>query len=456
MSAPSLADAAHWAQGQLVGVDAPLVGVSTDTRTLCQGELFVALRGPHFDGHDYLDVAAARGAAGALVQRGHQAVLSTIEVDDTRLGLGRLARGWRLQSDAKVIGLTGSNGKTTLKEMIAAILTHNGATLATHGNLNNDIGVPLTLCRLRDERFAVIEMGANHRGEIDYLTGLVKPDVAVLNNAGRAHLEGFGGLEGVARGKAEIMNGLGPNGVFVFNGDDRFAELWRELADGRTQRTFGVKQPADVSSPDEAIRVVWRGHRFETRFPVHCAAGQIEVGIQLAGEHNRMNALAAVAASLEVGASLDTVVPALAAIKPVPGRLCPMSARGGARLIDDSYNANPDSVLAALRVLKTAPGRRTMVLGDLAELGDEAVELHRQIGRSVAEAGIERLYTVGDLSAHAGQAFTGEHKHFDERAALIDYVGAELGSDDSMLVKGSRSARMDELVAAWGEKGAVC
>jgi len=452
-----LSELAALVDGRHVGDDRAFDGVSTDTRTLSEGQLFVALRGPSFDGHDYLATAAARGAAGALVENGRtQDIAGAVEVDDTRLGLGRLAKGWRQRCPATVVGLTGSNGKTTLKEMIAAVLGDNGSTMATRGNLNNDIGVPLTLCRLRDERYAVIEMGANHAGEIDYLTRLVRPDVAILNNAGRAHLEGFGSLEGVARAKAEIMHGLSEQGVFVFNADDRFADLWHQLAAGRRQCTFGVRQPADVSSPAGDYEVVWQGHRFEARFPVRSDQGSVDVSLHLAGEHNRMNALAAIAASLEAGASLATVPAALRRIEPVPGRLCPLVGPDGARLIDDSYNANPDSVIAALRVLQTAPGRRTLVLGDLAELGEDAVDLHRQIGEWVAEAGVDRLLTVGRLSAAAGQAFGGEYEHFDSREGLADRLGATLDSQDSVLVKGSRSARLDELVAVLRQPEAAC
>ena len=456
MSRLQLSDLAELVDGRLFGMDTVFDGVSTDTRTLQGGQLFVALRGPNFDGHEFVGEAVRRGAAGALVEARPDAPIGSVQVADTRIGLGRLAHGWRMGCRAKVVGLTGSNGKTTLKEMIAAILAEHGAVLATQGNLNNDIGVPLTLCRLRDEPFAVVEMGANHAGEIDYLTRLVRPDVAVLNNAGRAHLEGFGSLEGVARAKAEILNGLATDGLFVYNGDDRFADLWRGLAGSRRRRSFGVREPADVSSPDGEYSVVWQRDHFEARFPVICEAGEIEIGLRLAGEHNRMNALAAVAASLEVGATLGSCAQALAGIEPVPGRLCPVRGVNGARVIDDSYNANPDSVLAALRVLVSAPGRRTLVLGDLAELGADAAALHRQIGEQVSAAGIDRLLTVGRLSAVAGEAFLGEHRHFVDRAVLADALSAELGDEDSVLVKGSRSARLDELVGSLRERDTAC
>jgi UDP-N-acetylmuramoyl-tripeptide--D-alanyl-D-alanine ligase len=451
-----LAAAAAAVDGRLVGKDAAFTGVSSDTRALRPGSLFVALRGPNFDGHDFLAAAAAAGAAGALVESAADTELPGIVVADTLQALGRLANHWRACSAARVIGLTGSNGKTTLKEMLAAILACRGRVMATLGNLNNAIGVPLTLCRLGDEQFAVIEMGANHAGEIDYLTRLVQPDIAILNNAGRAHLEGFGSLEGVARAKAEIINGLGDAGTFVFNADDRFAPMWRELATGRRQRTFGVSQPADVASAAGDYRVDWREGGFEARFAVTCEQGSAEVALRLAGAHNRMNALAAIAAALEAGATLADAVEGLSTLRPVPGRLCPVPAMSGATLVDDSYNANPDSVLAALQVLAAAPGRRTLVLGDLAELGADAGRLHRQLGESAAAAGMDRLLTCGVLSREASQVFPGEARHFDDRDALVEALRADLGADDVILVKGSRSARMDEVVASLAAGVGVC
>ena len=441
-----LSELASMVGGRLVGGDRFFDGVNTDTRSLQQGQLFVALRGPNFDGHDYLAAAQSRGAAGALVERRGDTPLSTVEVADGLLALGRLGQQWRQRCPARVIAITGSNGKTTLKEMTAAILARQGDVLATRGNLNNAIGVPLTLCRLRKEPFGVIELGANHPGEIHYLSGLVKPDVAVLNNAGRAHLKGFGSLEGVARAKAEIIDGLGPDGFFVFNADDRFAGLWREIAQGHRQRTFGVVQAADVSSPAGAYSIVWGDAGFQAHFPVHCEQGEIDVRLRLAGEHNRMNALAAIAGSLALGVGLEDAEQALAGLAPVAGRLCPLPGVNGARLIDDSYNANPDSVMAALRVLAAAPGRRTLVLGDLAELGTDAPQLHRQLGERAAALGIDRLFTVGELSGHAAQGFSGESRHFSDREALSEMLLHDLSAEDSVLVKGSRSARMDEVV----------
>jgi len=299
-------------------------------------------------------------------------------------------------------------------------------------------------------------MGANHRGEIDYLSGLVRPDIAVLNNAGRAHLEGFGSIEGVARAKAEIINGLAPDGVFVFNADDRFAGLWAGLGARYSRMTFGVASPADVSSPALSYEVVWRGGIFHARFPVVCAQGEIEVHLRLAGEHNRMNALAAIAASLAAGADLADAEQALAELEPVAGRLCPLAGPGGARVIDDSYNANPDSVVAALRVLSAAPGRRTLVLGDLAELGIKAQQLHHELGERATEFGIDRLLTTGEFSRHAGLSFSGEHRHYTDHSALVDELMKDLSEEDSVLVKGSRAAHMEDVVERLRAREIAC
>jgi UDP-N-acetylmuramoyl-tripeptide--D-alanyl-D-alanine ligase len=441
---------------RLHGGDAQVASVSTDTRTLNPGDLFVALVGPNFDGHDYLAMAADRGACAALVARRVECGLPLLEVGDTRRALGRLARAWRQRAGARVIGLTGSNGKTTLKEMLASILAQVGSVMATRGNLNNDIGVPLTLTRLQDESFAVIEMGANHAGEIDYLTRITCPDIAVLNNAGRAHLEGFGSLEGVARAKGEIINGIRPGGVFVLNADDRFAPLWRGFAGNHEILSFGVDRPADVHSPREVVEVAWTDAGFSSCFPVQTPDGEFDVALRLAGHHNRMNALAAAAAALAAGADGTAIAAGLAALAPVRGRLCPVRGRAGVRLVDDSYNANPDSVAAALGVLGAAPGRRTLVLGDLAELGDDDARLHAEIGELARAAGIHRLLTCGERSAAASRAFGANGRHFDGQQALIDFLLADAGGEDSILVKGSRSARMERVVNALAEEVPAC
>ena len=439
-----------------LGADAEIGAVSTDTRSLQPGDLFVALVGERFDGHDYLDIARQKGASAALVSRPLDMSLPRLEVADTRCALGVLARSWRERSPARVVAITGSNGKTTVKELTAAVLGRGGEVMATRGNLNNDIGLPLTLTRLQEQRYAVVELGANHPGEIDYLTRIACPDVAVLNNAGRAHLEGFGSLDGVARAKAEILNGLSPDGVFVFNADDRYAPLWRSLAAGRHTSLFGMDRPADISSDADGAWLVWDAHGFRQRFAVRTPAGELEVELQLAGRHNRMNALAATAAALSAGADLDAVRDGLAAVAPVRGRLCPVPGRDGLRLVDDSYNANPDSVAAAIEVLSSAPGRRALVLGDLAELGAGAESLHTEVGRRARAAGVDRLYTCGRLSAAASGAFGAGACHFDEQAALVAALEDELRAGDTVLVKGSRSAGMERVVAALATEAATC
>jgi len=457
MIAFQLSEAADLLHGQLRGEDASFVAVGTDTRTLSPGELFVAIKGPNFDGHDFLSVAAQQGAVGALVDREVDIELPVIRVNDSLHALGELASAWRAKSSAFVIGITGSNGKTTLKEMCAAILAQeSNKVLATRGNLNNDIGMPLTLMRLQDEKFAVIEMGANHAGEIRYLTNIARPDVAVLNNAGRAHLEGFGSLEGVARAKAEIMEGLSEHGTFVFNADDRFAGLWRELAVGRKRVSFGVQRPAEVSSAPDSYRIEWGEAGFVAAFDVDAWGQNFEINLRLAGEHNRMNALAAIAACRLAGADLPQIRTGLASLKPVAGRLAPLVGRGGARLIDDSYNANPESVIAALKVLSAAPGRRTLVLGDLGELGSEQRALHAELGLRASEAGIDRLISCGTLSQAASESFAGESLHFDNQDALLEQLGERLTSEDSVLIKGSRASAMDRVVKALSAGATAC
>jgi UDP-N-acetylmuramoyl-tripeptide--D-alanyl-D-alanine ligase len=442
----TLAGVAAALEGRLLGGDAAFTAVSTDSRHLAPGELFVALTGPRFDGNDYVGQAAVHGAVAAVVSRPVDVAMPCLLVPDTRIALGRLGSLWREASRARVVAVTGSNGKTTLKEMVAAILRERGPVLSTAGNLNNDIGVPLTLLRLQDEPYAVIEMGANHLGEIRYLTGLARPDVAVLNNAGRAHLEGFGSEENIARGKAEILTGLGPQGTFVYDGDSRWVPLWRELAAGRRCRTFGLDPATDVTSPG-AARLDWTERGFHSRFAIRAAEGTIEVELALAGAHNRRNALAAAAATLALGATLEQVRAGLAAVRPVRGRLEPLRRRDGAWVIDDSYNANPDSVAAAIAVLAAAPGRRVLVLGDLAELGAESAALHAGVGDEARAAGIEVLYTVGTTSAAASRAFGAGATHLADQGALLEALRGAVGPGDVVLVKGSRSAGMDRVVA---------
>lgn len=440
-----LSTAADEMNARHVGADALFSAVSTDTRNLAEGELFVALAGPNFDGHEYLELAHEIGAAGAMVDHEVVTPLPLLLVDDTLKGLGSLSSLWRQAFSAPVVAVTGSNGKTTVKEMIASILSRRGEVLATQGNLNNHIGMPLTLLRLQEQAYAVVEMGANNPGEIAYLSNIARPDVAVLTNAGRAHLEGFGTLEGVARAKSEIIAGLAADGCFVFNADDRWAGLWRELAGDRQICSFGVEHAADISSRKEAYRIDWNDNGFTTRFPVATPAGELEIELALAGQHNRMNALAAIGAAQAVGAEADEIIQGLASLKPIKGRLQPLAGINGVGLIDDSYNANPDSVGAAIAVLSTAPGRRFLVLGEMAELGSDEAAFYQELGVLAFESGVDHIYAVGAAGA-AANAFGPGGVTFESRDALVDGLLQTLQQGDKVLVKGSRRAGMELVI----------
>ena len=433
--------------GELIGCDTEFRAVSTDTRTIAPGDLFVALKGPNFDGHDYLEKAAECGAAAAIVSRPAPAGLSALIVKDTRIALGRLAALWRKQCIAPLIAVTGSNGKTTVKEMIAAILGRRGKVLASSGNYNNDIGLPLTLMRLQEQDYAVVEMGANKSGEIANLSNIAAPDTVVITNAGRAHIEGFGSLEGVARAKSEILEGLRADGCFVLNADDPWADFWRARAGSHRVKSFGVVHPADVTSPRDALTLQWSESGFVSRFPVSTPDGEGEIRLALAGSHNRMNALAAIAAAQTAGADWDDIQTGLALLKPVPGRLQPLAGDNGIGIINDSYNANPDSVKAAIDMLATAPGRRWLVLGELAEMGEDGSAFYRELGEYANRSGIDRLYALGNAGQAA--AMLGESgATFTTRQQMIDRLRAELRPGDRVLVKGSRSAAMERVVQA--------
>lgn len=442
-----LSAAAGLVNGVVVSDDVAFTAVGTDSRRLSAGMLFVALVGPHFDGHDFVAAARERGACAALVSRPVADPLPQLQVADTRLALGRLAAAWRSRFTGPLIALTGSNGKTTLKEMIAAILRRRGPTLATEGNLNNDIGVPLTLLRLSGEHaYAVVEMGANHHDEIAYLTALARPDVAIVNNAGPCHLEGFGDVAGVARGKGEIFQGLGADGVAVINRDDPYADYWASLNPGRRIVDFGLDRTAAVQG--QILDPV------SNRFRLRSTAGTIDVALPLPGRHNVRNALAAAAATLAVGATLDDVRQGLESLRGVGGRMQSLQGRHGGAVIHDAYNANPASLAAALQAVGAEPGRKWLVLGDMRELGPAADELHAGSGRDARAAGFERLYALGEHSRAAALAF-GAGRHFTSVDALIAELTADLrGDGDSppvVLVKGSRGMRMERVVAALEE-----
>jgi UDP-N-acetylmuramoyl-tripeptide--D-alanyl-D-alanine ligase len=437
-----LPQAAAWLAAERSGADVEFHGVSTDTRTLAPGALFIALRGPRFDGHDYVAEATARGAAALLVEHAVDSALPQLIVRDTRLAMGRLAAAWRLHCNTPLVAITGSNGKTTVKEMTRAIFAQTGTVLATEGNLNNDIGVPLTLLRLTPQhRHAVIEMGANHAGEIAYLSDLAQPDAAVITNAGPAHLAGFGTLEGVARAKGEIYRGLRENGVAVINADDPFADLWRGMAGTQRQLCFGMMPEAIVSAR-------WEAAGCGSRLWLQTPAGETELLLPLPGQHNVMNALAATALALALEVKLDAVRRGLEGMQGVAGRLAQRNAFNGAQLIDDSYNANPASMRAAIDVLAARPAPRVLVVGDMGELGETAAELHRAVGEYARAAGIEALYATGPLSAATAEGFGSGAKYFEDCAALATALHQVLTADMTVLVKGSRSARMERVVEA--------
>jgi len=441
-----LSDIARVVRGVHSGADAVIDQVSTDTRALRPGDLFIAIKGEHFDGHDYIDAARDSGAAAAMVSRAVDAALPVVQVDDTRHGLARLAGDWRGRFSIPLAGVTGSNGKTTVKEMAASILGQRGATLATEGNKNNDIGMPLTLLRLTPQHaYAVIEMGANHAGEIAALAALARPTVAVITNAGPAHLKGFGSLDGVAHAKGELFSGLQPGGTAVINADDPYGSLWRKLAGEHRCVTFAIDHDADVSAAN--IEYTVDG----TAFDLHTPDGMRRVALRMPGVHNVRNALAAAATTMAAGAALDDVKRGLEAMAPVRGRLCVQMGIHGIRLIDDTYNANPASLQAALHTLAAAAGDRFVVLGDMYELGDAAAALHAQAGAWIKEAGVKRLFTLGEQSRHAVRTFGEGAANFADRDGLIAAlkpVLAAAAGPVTVLVKGSRGMAMEAVVEA--------
>ena len=443
MISSSLAKAAAAMQGTLHGDDVSFTGVSTDTRTLRAGQLFVALQGPNFDGNEFVEQAAKKKAAGVVVSREVSSSVPAIVVDDTLEALGRLAADWRSQMPATVIGITGSNGKTTLKEMLFGCLSTSHETLATLGNLNNEIGVPLMLLRLCDaHRFAIIEMGANHAGEIAYLTSLVAPAVVAITNAAPAHLEGFGSVEGVARAKGEILSAEPRPQAAILNADDDYFEYWTSLARDVEVISFSLTADADVRASH--INTTDDG----SDFTLHLPKGQIDVSLPLAGRHNVQNACAAAAISYCVGVDAVGIRAGLQSAAPVGGRLQHVESESGAILYDDSYNANPVSVEAAAEFLASQEGNSWFVLGDMAELGDDAELLHAHTGWVIREAGVGHLLATGPLSRHAVESFGNNGSWFETIDELSAAVAGSVGKGDVVLVKGSRSMGMERVVHA--------
>ena len=451
--------------GRMHGAPARFSGVTTDSRKVSAGDLFVALRGERFDGNEYVVEAFQRGAVAAVVSRlvPRASPVSQVVVDDTRIALGRLAAQWRARFALPLVALTGSNGKTTVKEMLASILAaHCGdrsMVLATEGNLNNDIGVPLTLLRLREaHRYAVIEMGMNHEAEIDYLTHIAQPSVALVNNAQRAHLGILGSVEAIARAKGEIYAGLKASGIAVINEDDAFAPYWKKLntspasgarkdskgvgegrGEGGNRRvvTFGLGEGAQVRATVDGPQV-----RFVT------PADAFAVRLQVAGEHNVRNALAACAAAHALEIPPHAIQDGLNHFGGVPGRLQRRPGRSGSVVIDDSYNANPESMKAAIGVLAEEPGRRVFVMGDMGELGPGAAEMHAEVGAFAKASGVDALLALGLASRGAAQAFGTGARHFDDAAQLIEEAGHEAARGATLLVKGSRFMQMERVADA--------
>jgi UDP-N-acetylmuramoyl-tripeptide--D-alanyl-D-alanine ligase len=434
---------ALWTHGRLLGVDVPVVGVAIDTRKVQPGDLFVAIKGERVDGHDYVAEAAARGAVAALVTRKVEADLPQVLVDDTALALGDLASAVRAQSNVRVIGITGSNGKTTVKTLAASILSRHGRTHVNAGNYNNELGLPLTLLAMpEDAQFAVLEMGAGKPGDIAYLAAIARPDIGLVNTIAPAHLERMGSVEGVAETKGALYQALPADGVAIINADDAFASFFSGLAGARKVLRFGLDHRADVGADILEQRV--DGSRFVLSTPL----GDAEVALPLAGRHNIANALAAAAIALALEVPLSTIVDGLEQVAGIAGRLRSEGMSGGWTLIDDSYNANPGSVGAAIDTLALATGERWLVLGDMAELGADARALHAGIGERARQAGIDRLFAVGVLSAAAVEAFGANGEHHPDKAALIAALTGQLHGGVTCLVKGSRSAGMEQVVAA--------
>ena len=445
-----LREAAQGIGAEAQGANVRFCAVSSDTRRIGEGALFVALRGERFDGHAYLAAARARGAVAAMVDRkgqdaGGAAPLPLLLVEDTRLGLGRLAGYWRGKFSLPLIAVTGSNGKTTVKAMIAAILAEHagaGRAYATPGNLNNDVGLPLTLLGLRAQHAcAVVELGMNHAGETAYLAAIARPTVALVNNAQREHQEFMHSVEDVAREHGAVFAALPADGVAVINADDRYADYWRGICTPRRVLDFGLERPAALSARFEL-------RDFGSDILLRAPEGETPVRLQAAGVHSVRNALAAAAAAAAAGVGLAAIARGLAAFEPVLGRLQKQVGKHGEIVLDDTYNANPDSVIAAIDVLAHAAGTKFLVLGDMGEVGTHGAAFHAEIGRYARAAGVDRLYLLGELCAHAAAAFGDGAEHCGDIDTLLASVEPRLGAGVTVLVKGSRFMRMERVVQA--------
>jgi UDP-N-acetylmuramoyl-tripeptide--D-alanyl-D-alanine ligase len=438
-----LSDAAKWSGADHFGQDAEFSGIDIDSRRVSPGSLFVALTGTHHDGHDHLDEAQSRGAAAALVSRPIPTSLPLLIAEDTVPALGRLAAAWRRRFQLPVIAVLGSNGKTTVKEFTAAILRQRDgdAVLSTQGNQNNVLGVPLSLFRLSSRyRAAVLELGASEHGEIALLGEMALPDIAIITNAGLDHLAGFGGREGAAHANGKVFSAMDSNGIAVLNGDDECLAIWRQQAGDRLCIHFGFKSGVDV-------RGNWQPLLDGGLLTIESPWGRIQTCLSLMGRHNALNALAAAAACLVLDIEPEEIAAGLAAVRPVAGRLQSRLGAGGARIIDDTYNANPSSLAAALETLATMPGKKLLVLGDMAELGDDADTWHAWVGQAARAAGIVELFAMGKLAGIAAESFGDGAHHLTDDQALVKALLPRLRSGVTVLVKGSRFMTMESIVA---------
>ena len=436
-----LAEIAKAINGQLLGTDIEVKSIGTDSRNIVKNQLFIAIKGENFDGNTFASAAIIQGAAAVLVSEPNLSARPAVLVADTRLALGALAKYWRNQFKLPLVAVTGSNGKTTVKEMLVAILNAaNKDVLSTQGNLNNDIGMPMTLLNLHQKNdIAVIEMGMNHLGEIEYLTHIAQPSVAVINNAGTAHIGELGSRDNIAEAKGEIFAGLAEDGVAVINADDDYADYWKSLNSNRKVITFGLNKPADV-------RATFVEKDSLNEVKLSTPSGSVTFNLKVLGKHNISNALAASAAGVALGISNKDIASGLSNMQAVYGRLQRKTAFNGAVLIDDTYNANPDSMKAALDVLGATKSDTIFVMGDMAELGANAPQMHADIGIYAQQKGIGQFFTFGDLSVKASQAFGENAKHFEDLESLVSALKGQMKQGVTVLVKGSRFMKMELVV----------
>ena len=434
--------------GELTGADVSINKISIDTRSLQVGDLYLAIKGDKFDGNDFVEQAEKSGAAAVLLERSVETQLPKIIVPDTRLALAKIAGAVRSKLALPVCAITGSNGKTTVKEMVAAILSVNARVLSTQGNFNNDIGVPLTLLRLENQHdFAVIEMGANHPGEIAYTGQFVRPDISIITNVGAAHLEGFGTTEGIARAKSEIIQSLALYGTAVLNVDDPFFPFWLEVAgSNREIISFGFSATANVTASEITSRI--EQNQFVTKFNLVTNKDKTPVSLFLAGQHNVLNALAAASACLSLGISLEQIQQGLGTMKPVTGRLEPLVSGKGNIIINDTYNANPSSLEVALEVLQNCPGESWVILGAFGELGPESQKIHADLGQLIKSRNVVRLLAVGSDAECTVGAFGKGASFFSTQNELIETLLGEMSGNETLLIKGSRAQKMEKVTEA--------